>query len=399
MSSRINSKQFSFSYNELISLSKNLCVVLTRDLTDLSIFGLTADLIEDLSDLTSAFENSRTDIEYEGDVMIKTDAKNAFAEQVLEQIRFMSVRVDAAFGSNSIVYDTFRFSDINILPDNDLLETLKRIIRMAKQYTSELLPFGVTPALLIELEELFDNFSNAMVEQESAIDIRRLATSARIESANQIYELISNYSGFGKKFYSKSNPAKYEDYIIYTPSPSGLDAPTNMLFDKAGKCIQWYPVDNATSYELEKSYDNVNFNEVYSGVDIYYNFDIFEPLVYYRARARNSKGFGPFSETLVCEYIDPLPIPQNVSAVLTGETAVQVSISWSEVRTADQYHVYKCVTNIGSPSGSFVFTQNTQILNVVLNAMSGRRTYYKVRALSYGQQSEFSEEVFVDVVV
>ena len=51
----------------LISFAKSFVVVLTRDLTDLSIFGLTAANITALSGLISDFEEMRTDIEYEGD--------------------------------------------------------------------------------------------------------------------------------------------------------------------------------------------------------------------------------------------------------------------------------------------------------------------------------------------
>ena len=73
---------FNFTFSDLISFAKSFVVVLTRDLIDLSIFGLTSANITNLSGLISDFEEMRTDIEYKGDVMVKTEAKAVFTEVV-----------------------------------------------------------------------------------------------------------------------------------------------------------------------------------------------------------------------------------------------------------------------------------------------------------------------------
>lgn len=213
-------RSFNMTFSELTMTARNLCVVLVRDLDELSIFGLTSTSISNLSLLVKTFENMRTDIEFEGDVMVKTQEKLLLSEQVKDQIRFMSVRVDAAFGTNSVVYDTFRFYDLNLLSDRDLYEALRRITRLANQYIDELSVYGVSAALIIQLEELQVEFLNAMDTQESAQDTRRIASSERTIAANEIYSFVSNYSNFGKKLYVKSNPAKYQDYVLYGSSSS-----------------------------------------------------------------------------------------------------------------------------------------------------------------------------------
>ena len=215
------SRQFALSYPELTQISKNLCEVLTRDADDLSIFGLSAPAILNLSTLTANFENSRIDVEYTGDAMVKTDEKNVLCQQVLDQIRFMNARVAAAFGENSVVYETFKFYDIKNMPDIVILESLRRIIRMAEHYITEITPFGVNPALIMSLEDLAEEFSTAIIEQEQTRDARKLAAAERVEKANEIYNFISTYSNFGKKFYAKTNPAKYQDYIIYENIAAG----------------------------------------------------------------------------------------------------------------------------------------------------------------------------------
>lgn len=221
MAKKNDLRQFSLGYPELIQISKNLCEVLTRDAADLNIFGLNAPAILNLTTITANFENSRIDVEYTGDAMVKTDEKNVLCEQVLDQIRFMNARVVAAFGENSVVYETFKFYDIKNMPDIVILESLRRIIRMAEQYITELTPFGVNPALITSLEELAGEFSTAIIEKEQTIDARRLAAAERVEKANEIYNFVSTYSNFGKKFYAKSNPAKYNDYVIYDTASVG----------------------------------------------------------------------------------------------------------------------------------------------------------------------------------
>jgi len=215
------SRQFALSYPELTQISKNLCEVLTRDVEDLSIFGLSAPAILNLSTITTDFENSRIDVEYSGDAMVKTEEKNILSEQALDQIRFMNARVVAAFGENSVVYDTFKFGDIYIMTDPEILETLRRIARMAEQFITELTPYGVTPILITSLEDLAEELSTSLIVKEKTQDARRLAAAERVEKANEIYNFITTYSNFGKKFYGKTNPAKYQDYIIYDPSSAG----------------------------------------------------------------------------------------------------------------------------------------------------------------------------------
>ncbi|MFA7290569.1 MAG: hypothetical protein WC055_16980, partial [Melioribacteraceae bacterium] len=330
MSKKIDSKQFSLSYPELIQIAKNLSVVLTRDLTDLSIFGLTAPAILNLSTLTTDFENSRTDVEYEGDVMIKTDAKNVFSEQALEQIRFMNVRVEAAFGLNSVIYETFKFGNINEMPDKEILETLRRITRMANQYIAQLTAFGVNPALITSLEDLANDYSDAITEQEETMDARRLAASARIDNANEIYAFISNYSNFGKKFYANTNPAKYADYVIYDSSePGTLTAPANLQYDQISGIISWNAVDNATSYKVEISYESGAFEEIYADVntETYYIPPNSPSTFVIHAMARNASGLGPIAP-LTVNYNPPVQPPGYLSLSITNPTLHTIGINW-----------------------------------------------------------------------
>jgi hypothetical protein len=328
---------YNMSISDLISFAKSFVVVLTRDLTDLSIFGLTAANITALSGLISDFEEMRTDIEYEGDVMVKTEAKDVIAEQVKEQIRFMSVRAESCFGLNSVNYDLFRFNDINQLSDPDLLTALQRITRTSNQYIAQLGAYGVTAALITELEELATAFSASMVAQEQSMDARRIATNERTVAANEIYTLVSNYSNYGKKFYVKTNPAKYNDYVIYaSTSPGGLTAPANFAFEPIMLNLTWDAVENATSYEIQSSTDGTNYTEYWTGPYTDCNLSSLPTtLMYYRVRARNAGGYGPFSVVLSYDFVAPIQAPFN----LAYDTST-MNFTWNQVPAVQSYEIH-----------------------------------------------------------
>jgi hypothetical protein len=276
----------------------------------------------------------RTDIEYEGDVMVKTEAKDVLAEQVREQIRFMSVRAESCFGQNSVNYDLFRFNDINQLSDPELLTALQRITRTSNQYIAVLGAYGVTLALITELEDLATDFSAAMIAQEQSIDARRIATNERTTSANEIYTLVSNYSNYGKKFYVKTNPAKYNDYIIYTSTtPGTLTAPANFAFNYGSLNFTWDAVENATSYEFQSSSDGASYTQYWTGSELDCTLsELPTTLMYFRVRARNANGYGPFSVVINYDFNTPLIAPSNITLIPHLS-----EFRWTEVPTATRY--------------------------------------------------------------
>jgi hypothetical protein len=382
---------YNMSISDLISFAKSFVVVLTRDLTDLSIFGLTAANITALSGLISDFEEMRTDIEYEGDVMVKTEAKDVIAEQVKEQIRFMSVRAESCFGLNSVNYDLFRFNDINQLSDPDLLTALQRITRTSNQYIAQLGAYGVTAALITELEELATAFSASMVAQEQSMDARRIATNERTVAANEIYTLVSNYSNYGKKFYVKTNPAKYNDYVIYaSTSPGGLTAPANFAFEPIMLNLTWDAVENATSYEIQSSTDGTNYTEYWTGPYTDCNLSSLPTtLMYYRVRARNAGGYGPFSVVLSYDFVAPIQAPFN----LAYDTST-MNFTWNQVPAVQSYEIHwkhveqETWTVVGAGTG-----------NSYYQPFPWGNYLAKIRALRYSEVGPFSEELSYNVPV
>lgn len=397
MSNKETQKKFSFSYVELIQISKNLCVVLTRDLADLTIFGITAASITNLSDLTSDFENSRNDMEYEGDVMIRTEAKNVCADKVHDQLRFMNARAESAFGLNSTIYATFKFVNFYVQTDKELLDSFLRIIRMANQYITELAPYGVTPALITSLNTLATEFSDAILAQEDAIDNRRLASSNRLEAANEIYDYVNSYSNFGKKFYSKSDPAKYADYVLYEKTPGTLAAPKNLRFFRGSKIFIWDVVANATSYALEMSLDQLEWTQIFYEEWNETTYDLPDGFSYYRVRAHNSGGFGDYSEVLAIEYYAHLQTPQNFQLQLIESTPKKALCTCDPVPTAESYVTYMSVVAIGASPGEWSGAARNDIPEVINELVVGKRNYFQMEAQNEGQGSLKTAPLYLDV--
>ena len=136
--------------------------------------------------------------------------------------------------------------------------------------------------------------------------MRILKAEERVNKGNELYELVSNYCGFGKKLYEKTSPAKYNDYIIYSPSAGGLKPPTGLKYLIEHNTAVWDAVENATSYEMQYSPDEAKWSEAYSGADTTVHY--IPPqggTAFFRCRARNANGYGDFSEVVKVEI--PMP--------------------------------------------------------------------------------------------
>jgi hypothetical protein len=295
---------FQRNYNlldaELCMFVSNLCNFLTRDLSDFASFGLTTAKIASFKALGDAFEVFPTDGSLVGDVMVATEDKNAFREQVLAEIRNMALRVEAKWGAASGKYKRLDLRNPSQMSDDVLLVASRTVHKKMTEYMTDLADFGLTQAVLDAFEDLNEQFENARNAQADAVAMRDEKTNERIANGNELYALVTSYCSFGKSLYEKTNSAKYNNYLIYTSiSPGSLTTPENLMFNAATKTLSWDTQENATSYQVRSSVNAVDFNEIYSGQEnsfVYSNPIISK--VYFQCRARNSNGFGKWCEVL-----------------------------------------------------------------------------------------------------
>ena len=301
-----NQRVYNMLDAELCMFTSNLCNVLTRDLSDLAVFGLTAAKIASLKALGDAFELFPADGALVGEVMITTENKNAIREQVLAEIRNMVLRVEAKWGPDNARCRTLNISSPSQLSDDSLFASAKWVHTKMTEFQPDLVDYGLTTEVLDAFADLNEKFELAKNAQAEANSMRILKAEERVNKGNELYELVSNYCGFGKKLYEKTSPAKYNDYIIYAPSAGGLKPPTGLKYLIEQNTAVWDVVENATSYELQYSPDGSDWSEAYGGADNMVHY--FPPqggTAFFRCRARNANGYGDFSEVVKVEIVLP----------------------------------------------------------------------------------------------
>ncbi|HRI31885.1 MAG TPA: hypothetical protein PLQ21_10160, partial [Candidatus Kapabacteria bacterium] len=239
---------------DLAQFTTNLAGFLTRDLTDLAEFGMTAAKITALVDLQNAFEVITPDYVYVAIVSQKVLDKNnkrAVLEDMLGKIR---VRAVNTFGENSPIYKEFNFTRVNTTSDATYLSRCRSIAATAEKYLAELAAFGQTQAQIDAFIAECDSFETAMHNIGSAVSDRLTGTRLRIEKGNELYGFVATYCSLGKAAFGNTNYAKYQDYIIYDNADTPHTAPqTPQNVNFQNDVISWAPSPTATSYKLYQS--------------------------------------------------------------------------------------------------------------------------------------------------
>ena len=384
---------------ELSMFASDLCVRLTRDLSDVSVFGVQASSISALKAIGDAFEIFPSDDAYHADVMLATQNKNEIANQVRESIRNMALHVQLKWGASSPQHRSLGDLAVSKFSDDVLLASAKKILGRMEGYLLDLASTGLTQANLDDFDDLIDSYELALNNLSSAIELRDIKTKERVLLGNELYGLVVNYCEIGKRVYEKTDPAKYNDYIIYEKSPGGLSAPKNFRFFRGSRVFAWDLVPNATSYAMEMSYNQTDWEQVFYEEWNETEFDVPEGWSYYRVRAHNGGGFGEYCDVLAIEYYRMLPTPQNFRLELVESTPKKARCVCDVVPTAESYMTYVSVVNIGASPGDWTGANSDVIPEVYNPLVAGKRNYFQMQAQNEGQSSLKTEALYLDVPI
>ena len=383
---------------DLSMFASNLIATVNADIADFAEFGIDAAKITAFTALCNQFESLPTDNSIIGDVMEASYLRDEQRNLLLDQMHKLAGRVEAKWGADSFQYRKLDFSQPSRLTDNLLAQTGRVMHLQLSGYLTQLSEFGLTQALLDDFLAQIETFEIKKNNQSLVDAMRREKTFERIKMGNEVYEMVVRLCNFGKMLYEKKNPAKYQSFIIYTPSAGGLKPPTNLVYRPGDFVISWSPVENATSYELEYSPDGSAWIVAYSGSDDAVQYiPAVEGWAYFRCRARNSNGYGEFSEVLKAGYYQQIPPPSNVKAKIEEHTENGLLLTWDEVPSATVYKIYTSVVPIGSPSNSFVFLGKPKENNYSCEIERGKRHYFQLTAENSAQWSLRSEAIYLDV--
>lgn len=168
------------------------------------------------------------------------------------------------------------------------------------------------------------------------------------------------------------------------------EAPVLSVSSNGKAVLTWNAVKDADSYEIQRSTDGYNFDElnVIKGTSYTdYSASVDTPY-YYRVRALGTNGsFGNFSEIKKCELKCAAPVVKSGNNPSTGK----ITLRWKAVDGAAKYEIWRAGTSNGTYKKMYT-TTSTSYTNTSSNA--GYTYYYKVKAISVnGNAGLFSKVV------
>ncbi len=370
---------YGLSDGDLSMFVSNLVTFMNRDIDEFSNFSIDSDDINDLNERGNEFDEFPTDEELLADVGIATENKNESANHLRNSIRSIAVRAENKWSANSARYRKFGIMGMNKFNDRDLLVCGKRVHRVALGYLLDLESEGLTQQILDDLESVINNFEENLNLTEDAISERDIKTEERINKGNELYTYVVKYCNIGKQIWSCVSPAKYNDYLIYSTGTGGssggttkLPAPTNFRYEYAEYTIKWNSVQGATSYQLQYSINNEDWDILFEGdATEFQTADILPDHTFLRIRCRDANGFSDFRNlNIVYNYILIGPANLTYNSGMPGFT-------WNSVDNAMTYEVeYRESTGTDDDYIRIYYGSNTQ----VMHSDSPGTHYVRVRA-------------------
>lgn len=208
-------RNYSMSDIKLLAVAVNLRLALERSLEELSIFGLTAEKIQDFKSLINDFNYFDADLIITSDIMIATNVKKARFFELKEQIRKMALRFQLKWGAKSSQANNLGITGMNNLIDDSLIMLAKRVLEQLNLHFEELATDGLTQEMIDNYENLINLAETALNNQKNQINLRNEKTIERIQKGNELYNLVTKYSEMGKKFYANISSSKYKAFVIY----------------------------------------------------------------------------------------------------------------------------------------------------------------------------------------
>ncbi len=194
----------------LLNLNRDSALLLPR--------GITVARITAYSSLISEFDDAPTDEELLGEVIEATQTKDETGEKLRVGIRTVRTFVDNTFGTGSGHYRIYKFERLNKTPEETLHRLARTVVRVA---TKQLVDHpslgneGLTQAMVDNVDTVDLDFDKAIDKQHAAMEERDIKSEELIIKGNKLYKETMKMCNIGKDLFASTDPARYNDYIIY----------------------------------------------------------------------------------------------------------------------------------------------------------------------------------------
>jgi hypothetical protein len=274
---------------------------LRDNLLDFTLYGLNDTILNDYESRLEYIDNMPVNDTENFSLITDHEQKRLMKVALLDDIRMMEVRILAKYDRNSIEFEQFGMKNMTKFTDEVLESKARAAYFFLNEKISELAQYGLTPAVLASFLDKVNDFADARLTWLNSRAGRLKNTIRRSELTYELYSEIQKWMTIGRIIYRKTNPLLYDYFVTYGVKKSyKLTPPTGLKFDPVSKTISWDAQPNATSYQLQQSTDNENFEEIYAGEETRFVLGILPTTrKFYKIRPRNTKGFGDYAETIV----------------------------------------------------------------------------------------------------
>ncbi len=197
----------------LVQTSDDLTGSATRDLVELTIYGVDAAAIAAIVLLRDDFSNTATDNELMGDLMVATANRNEKAVEVRNAINPIATRFRVRYGESSGKYRGLGIELLSQQNADQLVRTGRAVVRRSTQNLVEI-GQGLTALEIAALETLVGELDALVDVQRDAVKDRDIAVDERIKKGNTLYEELVKIAEYGKAAWLNVNESKYNDYVI-----------------------------------------------------------------------------------------------------------------------------------------------------------------------------------------
>jgi len=208
-------RNYRFTDAELAIMGVGLTLPLNRDLSDLEIYGISNNSIENLNNFIDDFQALPTDAKLRNDLSFEIEKRESARNLILKIMRSISLRAKSIFGANSAKYRSMTPGNISQMTDNNLLASARQVLDASQNNAAELEAEGITAGYILNFNSAIESFAAAIDKVVERKNIRDESRDIRIKKGNELYALINKYCSYGKLIWSDVSPAKYNDYIIY----------------------------------------------------------------------------------------------------------------------------------------------------------------------------------------
>lgn len=228
---------YNFSDSDLAQKADKSANLVERDIEKFELYKFMPDDLVHFRAMVTEFKEIGPDLYYEGLKMGCTEEKNAARSRLMNAIRPIRERMKLAFGLNSALYKSHKFLALTKMPDEMLYVRARRIHKTAMLKSVELEKAGMTPAMLVAIETENALFLEKTDELDFANYIREEKTAERIVCGNAVYAEMARICEIGKAIWRDESPAKFNEYVIYQPSPGEAVVTGNITDSESGEPI------------------------------------------------------------------------------------------------------------------------------------------------------------------